>query len=258
MSPLVLAALGLPDDSAWPPPDDVLLGVAAGATAAEIESAVLERTAAVRPYQLTLPGDVTEALNRLAAAYDRVTARLAEPAPPPAPAPRTAPAEVFPPPPVPAESRGRLLFRALVTARRRLADWDASGTLLADPDLVALSRAEWVGVTCALRRLADANVLPEDGPGGAVLSLGRSRLGIAALGELSFARRELLRDDWRGGRRILFQAVAEARSRVRPGGWRRTARRAVSRLRGHFSEHLTLVAGGAAVVAAATRVALGN
>jgi hypothetical protein len=258
MSPLVLAALRLPEDTAWPPADEVLLGIPAAATAGEIESAVLERTAAVRPYQLTLPGDVTEALNRLAAAYDRVTARLAAPVPPPLPKPHPRPEAVVRLPPVRVESRRRLLYRSLVAARRRLADWDAAGALLADPDLVALSRAEWVNVACALRRLADAKALPEDGPGGAVLSLGRSRIGIAALGELSFARRELLRDDWRGGRWILFQAVAEARMRARPGGGRQSARRAVSRLRRHLSDHLTLLAGGVAVVVAATRVALGG
>lgn len=255
LHPLLLDALGLPADTAWPPDPWTLLGLAPSATPGEIERAVEERSAALRPYQLAFPQEVTEALNRLAQAYETASGRppvmtapsVAEstasytvidtspdsvPTPPPAPKKRKRkrrrprPAELVVTPPrtpvaraVPSTRREQ--YRLLVEARRRLRQWDAVGTYLADPRLAAMTRAEWIAVIAALRQLEDA--LPEEGPGGAVVALARSRPGLVALGEMSFARRELLRDDWRAGRAELLDAMQDCRASLgRPRArWRR-------------------------------------
>jgi hypothetical protein len=230
MHPLILAALQLPADTEWPPDAAALLGVPPGASVAEVEAAVMERSAALRQYQLVYPQEVTEALNRLAAAYG---AHAAPPAPTPPPLPQVVPApDLFElvedepsavrpmviTPPAPPLTPRRRLYRDLVRARRLLKHWDAAGELLAHADLAAMTRVEWIRVVAALRQLETA--LPEEGPGGAVVALARGRPGLVTLSELSFARRELLRDDWRDGRAVLFERLQESRRAVTRPRWR--------------------------------------
>jgi hypothetical protein len=70
---LVCGWLGLPADR-WPPDHYTLLGLTAGETDVDrIEERVHERLLRLRPFQLTHPDQVTEAMNRLARAFSCLT-----------------------------------------------------------------------------------------------------------------------------------------------------------------------------------------
>lgn len=253
-------ALRLDPAVTWPPNYYALLGLPPGAVApAAVEAAVLDRMERLRAYQLAHPEAVTEAMNLLAQALVALSAApslqgagtrelrpdglnvagdetyaLAEAKSVKRPAAlrRDRPALVIPvPPPFVAATprRFRERVRRLAAVRRLLRDWDVAGGYFTSTR--DHGRAERVAVLAALWRIAATadDWLPDDGPGGAVLALARGPATLAALAELTDARRGLLADDWRAGRRVLFEQSLAARSLVgRRGRWptaRRWARR---------------------------------
>jgi hypothetical protein len=248
MNSLIRSALRL-GDAAWPPDYYTLLQLSPETATPElIESAVLDRMETLRGYQLAHPDPVTEAMNLLARAletlsdpetkvrYDNERFTPAQKVPaayiPPLPVERVYPVR----PPVvrphyplplparrvmparierPANADRRLRVRDMIAARRLLDAWDETGPYFSSPSFVPPSRLAAVQLLAALRRVASFAIhQSEEEPGGAIISFARSPVTTQALFEISEARRELLANDWRAGRRELLTNLQKARSKV--------------------------------------------
>ncbi len=157
----------------------------------------------------------------------------------------------------PALSPRRASVRNVVRHRQLLRAWDAAGTFLAQPEIVAMTRAESVGVLLALGEIESTSwALHENQPGGVVLRLARGRPNVGTLWDLPHTERELLRDDWCNGRLRLvakYQRVRRAFNRRRPTrNWRQFWTR--SR---RYAPHATLVAASiAAFIIGLARMAM--
>jgi hypothetical protein len=146
-------------------------------------------------------------------------------------------------------------IHAAVRYRRLLRAWDSSGTFLAQPEIVAMTRAECVAVLLALSEIESGQwALNENSPGGSVMTFARTRPNVGALWELTFSTRESLRDDWRAGRQHLlgkYQRSRQASQRRRP--WREL-RRQWLRVRDVLPQATAIAVSGVATVVGLVRL----
>ena len=147
-----------------------------------------------------------------------------------------------------ARSSRRDAIRVATRYRRLLRAWDAAGTFLGQPEIVAMTRAESIAVLIALGEIESSRwALSEAGPGGSVLSLARNWPNVGAMWELSYAVRESLRDDWLAGRLHLLEKYARCCQTARRHNPCRDIRRQWLKLRYMLPHYISVAACGMAI-----------